>query len=105
MEVIMNEVQVLKGLRHPYVMSAEDVFMDENHFYIIQPLCEGKDLFERIVNKYPSGYPERDAATLIANLVEGVRFLHANNIVHRDLKVCVGIHMFKCVCIHDFYLL
>lgn len=87
MDSIMNEVQVLKGLRHPFVMSADDVFMDDNNFYIIQPLCDGKDLFERIVSKHPMGYPEHDAATLVANLVEGVKFLHSHNIIHRDLKV------------------
>lgn len=87
MDSIMNEVQVLKGLRHPFVMSADDVFMDDNHFYIIQPLCIGKDLFDRIVSKHPYGYPELEAATLVANLVEGVRFLHSHGIVHRDLKV------------------
>jgi serine/threonine protein kinase len=86
LETMLNEVRVLKGLRHPYVMSADDVFLDDANFYIIQPLCEGRDLFDRIVNKHPLGYPENDAATLVANLVEGVRFLHSNEIVHRDIK-------------------
>lgn len=87
MDSIMNEVQVLKGLKHPFVMSADDVFMDDANFYIIQPLCQGGDLFERIVSKYPMGYPDSLGATLVANLIEGVRFLHSHGIVHRDLKV------------------
>mmetsp|Transcript_17085 Transcript_17085/g.20113 ORF Transcript_17085/g.20113 Transcript_17085/m.20113 type:complete len:509 (+) Transcript_17085:122-1648(+) len=86
LETLLNEVRVLKGLKHPFVMSADDVFLDDTNFYIIQPLCQGGDLFERIVNKHKLGYPEKDAATLIANLVEGVRFLHSNGIVHRDIK-------------------
>lgn len=83
----MNEVRVLKGLRHHSIIAVEDVFMDDSSFYIIQALCEGGDLFERIVDRHSLGYPELSARALISRILEAVEFLHDNNIVHRDLKV------------------
>mmetsp|Transcript_21790 Transcript_21790/g.49289 ORF Transcript_21790/g.49289 Transcript_21790/m.49289 type:complete len:545 (-) Transcript_21790:267-1901(-) len=86
LEQLVNECRVLKGLRHPYLCVPEDVFLDQTRLYIIQPLCDGGDLFDRIVTKYPRGYPEASARELLSRLVQAVEFLHANNVVHRDLK-------------------
>jgi len=85
-DTLMNEVRVLKGLKHPSIIGSEDVFQDASSLFIIQPLCEGGDLFDRIVDKHPGGYPEDLARELVARLTKAVQFLHAKEIVHRDLK-------------------
>mmetsp|Transcript_43853 Transcript_43853/g.86455 ORF Transcript_43853/g.86455 Transcript_43853/m.86455 type:complete len:471 (+) Transcript_43853:94-1506(+) len=83
---ILNEVQVLKGIRHPAVIAAEDIFLQEEMLLIILPLCQGGDLFDRIVSKHPLGYPEASALSVISRVVDAVAFLHENNVIHRDLK-------------------
>lgn len=45
----------------------------------------GGELFDRIVEK--GFYTERDASTLIRQILDAVRYLHDMGIVHRDLKV------------------
>lgn len=45
----------------------------------------GLDLFDR-VEASPNGLPAFDVRSLIGQLADAVRFLHANGIVHRDIK-------------------
>lgn len=50
-------------------------------------LCRinGGELFDRIVEK--GSYTEKDASNLIRQILEAVQYMHAQGVVHRDLKV------------------
>lgn len=45
----------------------------------------GGELFDRILDK--GVYTEKDASTVIKQVLQAVCYLHENGIVHRDLKV------------------
>lgn len=47
-------------------------------------LVTGGELFDRIVDK--GSYTERDASSLVKQILSAVDYLHNLNIVHRDLK-------------------
>ena len=53
--------------------------------YIILELMEGGELFDRI--KCSIQLQEREAKLIFYQLVQAVKYLHDNQITHRDLKV------------------
>lgn len=60
------------------------IYEDLFSFHLVMELCEGGELFDRIVKK--GRYSERKAAKLIRNIVEGIEDCHSNGVMHRDLK-------------------
>ncbi len=47
-------------------------------------LCEGGELFERIVKK--KHLKEKDTAEILFKITHAISHCHSRNIVHRDLK-------------------
>jgi len=88
-EALRREVEILKELDHPNIIKLIDVHEDENFLHLITEFCSGGELFDRIISKSqsPDGkFSEKDAARLLASILDAIRYCHSKNIVHRDLK-------------------
>ncbi|XP_067247718.1 calcium/calmodulin-dependent protein kinase type 1D isoform X2 [Chanodichthys erythropterus] len=81
---IENEIAVLRKIKHENIVALEDIYESSNHLYLIMQLVSGGELFDRIVEK--GFYTEKDASTLIRQVLDAVNYLHTMGIVHRDLK-------------------
>ena len=80
-----DEIDILKSLNHMHIVKLNHVFRTERTIYIVQELCAGGGLFDRIVEK--THYNEGDARELVRRVLSAVSYAHAQGIVHRDLKV------------------
>lgn len=61
-----------------------EYFEDETNVYLVTELCEGGELFDRIVkNEY---FNEQLAAKTFKMILLALNYCHSQNIVHRDLK-------------------
>uniref|UniRef100_A0AAY4EXX6 Protein kinase domain-containing protein n=1 Tax=Denticeps clupeoides TaxID=299321 RepID=A0AAY4EXX6_9TELE len=81
---IENEIAVLRRIKHENIVALEDIYESSNHLYLVMQLVSGGELFDRIVEK--GFYTEKDASTLIRQVLDAVNYLHKMGIVHRDLK-------------------
>nr|XP_033815059.1 calcium/calmodulin-dependent protein kinase type 1D isoform X1 [Geotrypetes seraphini] len=81
---IENEIAVLRRIKHENIVALEDIYESPNHLYLVMQLVSGGELFDRIVEK--GFYTEKDASSLIRQVLNAVYYLHRLGIVHRDLK-------------------
>ncbi|PIA53635.1 hypothetical protein AQUCO_00900303v1 [Aquilegia coerulea] len=84
-EDVRREVEIMKHLpQHPNIVSLKDTYEDETAVHIVMELCEGGELFDRIVAR--GHYTERAAAVVTRTIVEVVQMCHKHGVMHRDLK-------------------
>lgn len=74
-----------QGLKHLNIVRLHEVIETDKYIGIVLEYASGGELFDHILaHRY---LKDRDAAKLFAQLISGVRYLHAKRIVHRDLKL------------------
>ncbi|CAF1778145.1 unnamed protein product [Brassica oleracea var. botrytis] len=84
-EDVRREVEIMKHMpKHPNIVSLKDAFEDDDAVHIVMELCEGGELFDRIVAR--GHYTERAAAAVMKTILEVVQVCHKNGVMHRDLK-------------------
>ncbi|KAK7369575.1 hypothetical protein VNO80_11616 [Phaseolus coccineus] len=84
-EDVWREIQIMHHLsEHAHVVRIEGVYEDSSAVHLVMELCEGGELFDRIVQK--GHYSERQAARLIKTIFEVVEACHSLGVMHRDLK-------------------
>lgn len=81
---VMNEVKVLKALKHPCIIKIEDVVDSPDVLYIVLELVDGGELFDKVVSI--GQYDEPTAKLMSYQMVCAVKYLHDEGITHRDLK-------------------
>mmetsp|Transcript_11380 Transcript_11380/g.32664 ORF Transcript_11380/g.32664 Transcript_11380/m.32664 type:complete len:1038 (-) Transcript_11380:211-3324(-) len=82
---LKDEIAALKMLRGgPHIVRLFDVFMEEDHCFMVMEEMKGGDLLSRIVDK--EVYTEREARGVCKTLFEAVDYCHKKHIAHRDIK-------------------
>ncbi|KAI7743476.1 LOW QUALITY PROTEIN: hypothetical protein M8C21_011327, partial [Ambrosia artemisiifolia] len=78
-EDVQREVEIMKHLpKHPNIVTIKDTYEDNNAVHIVMELCEGGELFDRIVAR--GHYTERAAAAIMRTIVE-VNFRFTPNLI------------------------
>ncbi|KAM1168422.1 hypothetical protein FF1_030308 [Malus domestica] len=84
-EDVRREVEIMQHLPpHPNIVTLKDTYEDGDAVHIVMELCEGGELFDRIVAR--GHYTERAAAGVMRTIVEVVQMCHKHGVMHRDLK-------------------
>jgi serine/threonine protein kinase len=68
----------------------EEVYESLNEIYIVQELCMGGDLFDRLDQQPDYHYTEAQCARLVKQMLSAIRYLHSKGVIHRDLKLEVS---------------
>ncbi|KAE8099194.1 hypothetical protein FH972_017196 [Carpinus fangiana] len=84
-EDVRREVAIMKHLpKNSSIVSFKEACEDDNAVHLVMELCEGGELFDRIVAR--GHYTERAAAAVTRTIVEVVQLCHKHGVIHRDLK-------------------
>ena len=71
---------------HPNIIKMHDVYENPSELFIVMEVCAGGELFDRIKEQPDGNYSENDAADVLRQIAEGLKYLHSHKIAHCDLK-------------------
>ncbi|KAL0210777.1 hypothetical protein P9112_009075 [Eukaryota sp. TZLM1-RC] len=80
---VMIEIEVLKKLHSPHVVSYYDFIQTPENLYIVIEWCDSS--VRHVISKY-GVFPENTAAHCIAQVLDGLIYLHEQAVIHRDIK-------------------
>ncbi|MGI5245311.1 protein kinase domain-containing protein [Dactylosporangium sp. CA-139066] len=80
----LGEAELLAGLEHPSVIRVKNLVTDKGVLAIAMELVNGPDLRRRLRAEGP--LPPAVAAEVVAQVADALAYVHANGIVHGDVK-------------------
>ena len=80
----ISEILTLKKVDHPNIVKIYEIFKDEKFLYIVMEFCEGKELFEYVVEN--TKINEKDSSGITKQLLKTIKYLNSLKICHRDIK-------------------
>ncbi|KAM3843915.1 death-associated protein kinase 1 isoform 1-T2 [Vipera latastei] len=83
-EDIEREVNILKEIQHPNVITLHDVYESKMDVILILELVAGGELFDFLAEK--ESLTEEEATEFLKQILNGVKYLHSLQIAHFDLK-------------------
>lgn len=86
---VEREIEILKKLRHPNIVTLHDIFIDEKHYYLVMDFVPHGDLMDYLISQQTPqqpGIPEQMSRDIVKQVLEAVAYVHSMGISHRDLK-------------------
>ncbi|XP_047237258.1 death-associated protein kinase 1 isoform X1 [Girardinichthys multiradiatus] len=83
-EDIEREVNILKEIQHPNIITLHEVFESKPEVILILELVAGGELFDFLAEK--ESLSEEEATQFLKQILDGVLYLHSKQIAHFDLK-------------------
>mmetsp|Transcript_79320 Transcript_79320/g.222682 ORF Transcript_79320/g.222682 Transcript_79320/m.222682 type:complete len:478 (-) Transcript_79320:118-1551(-) len=98
----IRELKAFERFTHPNLVTLHEVFLDQEHLYMVMDLCLGGDLHQyltaytddasRLARRmdFPDsiiGLPTRVVACLLWQMLAGIAYMHHHRFCHRDIKL------------------
>lgn len=82
-DLIINEILVMKESKHKNIVNYIDSFLHKGDLWVTMEYMEGGSLTDVVTCNVMS---EPQIAAVCKEVLEGLRHLHANSVIHRDIK-------------------
>ncbi|RNA27257.1 serine threonine- kinase DCLK2 isoform X3, partial [Brachionus plicatilis] len=84
-EVVDNEINILRRVKHPNIVKLVEDYNFNNYVYLVFEYYKAGDLLETITKR--KKFLEKDAAAIIYTMASTIDYLHSLCIIHRDIKL------------------
>ncbi|BFF98337.1 serine/threonine-protein kinase polo [Drosophila madeirensis] len=84
-EKTAQEITIHRSLNHPNIVKFHSYFEDVQNIYIVLELCKKRSMME--LHKRRKSITDFECRYYIFQIIQGVKYLHDNRIIHRDLKL------------------
>jgi serine/threonine protein kinase len=85
---IKSEFSIAKSLHHPNIVETIRLCTDHGRWNHVMEYCSEGDLFSLVQKGHLKGEDrKKDRLCIFKQLIQGVNYLHANGIAHRDIKL------------------
>lgn len=85
---IKSEFSIAKSLHHPNIVETIRLCTDHSRWNHVMEYCSEGDLFSLVQKGHTKGDDrKKDRLCLFKQLIQGIAYLHANGIAHRDIKL------------------
>lgn len=85
MTLFLKEIELLKIFDHPNIVDFQEVYEDQEKFYIVLEFLEGGELLDRL-SESKDGFDEATVKRFFWQMAYAVNYMHSRKIAHRDLK-------------------
>ncbi|GAB4850652.1 MAP3K epsilon protein kinase 1 [Ancistrocladus abbreviatus] len=86
LNIIMQEIDLLKNLNHKNIVKYLGSLKTKSHLHIILEYVENGSLANIVKPNKFGPFPEQLVAHYIAQVLEGLVYLHEQGVIHRDIK-------------------
>ncbi|KAG4386675.1 hypothetical protein AAZX31_11G100000 [Glycine max] len=86
LNIIMQEIDLLKNLNHKNIVKYLGSSKTKSHLHIVLEYVENGSLANIIKPNKFGPFPESLVAVYIAQVLEGLVYLHEQGVIHRDIK-------------------
>ncbi|KAL5394197.1 hypothetical protein PMIN02_005195 [Paraphaeosphaeria minitans] len=88
LDLIKEEIAIMKKLNHPNLVSLIEVLddPDEDSLYMVMEMCKKGVVMQVGLDERADPYPEEQCRCWFRDMLLGLEYLHAHGIIHRDIK-------------------
>ncbi|KAJ6216968.1 hypothetical protein RDWZM_008125 [Blomia tropicalis] len=98
---LKNEMYISKNLKHPNIVLTLEVMKTQHYGFIVMALADGS-LSTEMYGENRREYSIKQAKIYFKGLISGLKYMHEQNVAHRDLKLENFLLLKKTPMISDF---
>lgn len=83
---LRREIQIMSLCKHPHVLPVLGSFVQSSKLWIVTPYLSAGSCLDIMRTAYAEGFDEISIATVLKQALQGLEYLHKNDLIHRDVK-------------------